>query len=101
MTNLVLQELIEKYSSLLNIDETLCGTILRELKYHALMRLKEREVFSQTGLATIQVRVSGDEPQTLTIQVLLDETAAQLIDKIAEKIEVAIDRLVLCIELHN
>lgn len=80
---------------MLNIDEASCGVALRELKDHALVRLKEREVFRQTGLATIKVRVSGSVPQTLTIQVLLDETAAQLVDKVAEKLEIAKNRLVL------
>lgn len=89
------QELIEKYSRLLNIDEATCGVALRELKDHALMRLKEREVFRQTGLATIKVRVSGSIPQILTIQVILDETASQLIDKVAEKVEIVKNRIKL------
>lgn len=90
-----LQELTEKYSSLLNIDRASCGVALRELKDHALMRLKEREMFRQTGLATVKVRVSGSIPRLLTIQVLLNETVSQLTDKVAEKLEIAKNRLVL------
>lgn len=89
------QELTEKYSSLLNIERATCGVALRELKDHALMRLKEREVFKQTGLATIKVRVSSSVPRVLTIQMLLDETVSQLTDKIAEKLEIAKNRIKL------
>uniref|UniRef100_A0A1B6DNP8 UBA domain-containing protein n=2 Tax=Clastoptera arizonana TaxID=38151 RepID=A0A1B6DNP8_9HEMI len=84
-----------KYSSLLNFDKEMCLTALKQLQKHSLDRVKEKEVFKETGLATIKIKVSSRISQILSLQIHLSDMAEKLIQKVSDLLCIPKERIKL------
>lgn len=82
------------YSASLNINQDSCLYAIKELQESALQKLKERDHFKTTGLATIKVRISNEERgmRILNFEIRLNATGLDLKNDIATRIDVNSDR---------
>ncbi|XP_046970915.1 NEDD8 ultimate buster 1 [Vanessa cardui] len=92
-----LKELANKYSSVLNIDNDSVLQGLHELQIHSIERSKANEEFKETGCAMLRVKVTmtGQKPETLKISKKLTVQGDELINSIAELLEVDKNRIKL------
>ncbi|PSN45549.1 hypothetical protein C0J52_05786 [Blattella germanica] len=83
-----MQKLMNKYSSGLGIDAVSCLAALKELQEHALDRLRERDHFRETGLATVKVRVPDENGgrRIISIQTKLSANVEEFQQSVAEQI---------------
>lgn len=65
------QELITKYASELGIPEQHTSELLETLRTHALQKLAEREKFKNSGVATLKIKVSGNQGHKKLISIEL------------------------------
>ncbi|XP_045778217.1 NEDD8 ultimate buster 1-like [Maniola jurtina] len=95
-----LKDLAAKYAASLNINEDLVTQGLHELQLHSLDRLKANEEFAESGLATLRVRatVPGEKPGVLKILKRLSIRGEELVESIAELLNVDRNRVKL---IHN
>ena len=79
---------MNKYSSGLGIDAVSCLAALKELQEHALDRLRERDHFRETGLATVKVRVPDENGgrRIISIQTKLSANVEEFQQSVAEQI---------------
>jgi len=94
VTLIVLQTLVRNYSSSLGIAADSCLATLLELQQHALERLRERDHFRETGLATIKVRVPDKNPsrRIISVETKLSATVQEVQQAVASQIGVECDR---------
>ncbi|XP_050355274.1 NEDD8 ultimate buster 1 [Nymphalis io] len=92
-----LKELANKYATVLNIDNDSVLQGLHELQIHSLERSKANEEFKETGCATFRVKVTmpGQKPKILKILKKLTVQGEELINSIAELLEVGKNRIKL------
>ncbi|KAJ9594376.1 hypothetical protein L9F63_014199, partial [Diploptera punctata] len=92
-----IQKLMEKYSALLGIDPESCLAALKELQQHALDRLREREHFRETGLATLKVRVPDENGsrRIISLHTKLTATVEEFQRSIANEITIEPARIKL------
>jgi ribosomal protein S13 len=88
----IFQLLCEQICEKLNIDEAQCLSTLRDIQNHALDRLRSNQVFKETGIASLRIRVSGDVPRNLTIKIVLTVTTEALIQEVATNIDLPTSR---------
>ena len=65
------EELTAKYSSELNLSASVISSLLESLRLHALDKLAAKKKFTETGLASIKLKIAG------TTQVLYDNVVTQ------------------------
>lgn len=87
-----LQDLAETYSAILNIETEECLNLLRELQKQSLQRLEERNVFRSEGLASLRVKISGQQTSEFSIQLKLSDTTDDLKEKISAEVKVPFQR---------
>jgi hypothetical protein len=94
VTLIILQTLVKKYSSSLGISVDSCLAALLELQQHALDRLRERDRFKETGLATIRVRVpdKNHSRRVIPLEIKLSATVQELQQEVASQVGVEFDR---------
>jgi len=94
ITLILLQTLMKNYSSSLGIAADSCLAALQELQQHALDRLRERDHFRETGLATIRVRVpdKNHSRRILSLETKLSATVQEVQQAVASQIGVECDR---------
>lgn len=92
-----IQTLVRNYSSSLGIAADSCLAALLELQQHALERLRERDHFRETGLATIKVRVPDKNPsrRIISVETKLTATVQEMQQAVASQIGVECDRIKL------
>lgn len=89
------QNLANKYSNELDIDKNICITALQELQKHALDKLHDKEVYQETGVAIIKVKLSGNivpgnitNSRILSIHTTLSSLTSSLQKAVSEQIDV-------------
>jgi hypothetical protein len=94
VTLIALQTLVRNYSSSLGIAADSCLVALLELQQHALERLREREHFRETGLATIKFRVPDKSlsRRIISVETVLSATVQEVQQAVASQIGVECDR---------
>lgn len=67
---------------------------LTELQSHALEKLKSREEFAQTGVATVKVRIPSKVGGTkmITVKQKLDALGIELEAKLSKELDVSLSR---------
>lgn len=50
----------KNYSESLSIPYEICHTVVIDLQKNALEKLKERDLFKETGIATLKIRISHE-----------------------------------------
>ncbi|XP_066999509.1 NEDD8 ultimate buster 1 isoform X2 [Anabrus simplex] len=92
-----IERLSEDYSTVLGIERTRCLTALRELQVHSLERLRERNHYQETGIATLKVRISGDKKRTnqLSLPIRLSANGQDLLEAVAAEIKEQVERVKL------
>ncbi|OWR52957.1 hypothetical protein KGM_213317 [Danaus plexippus plexippus] len=92
-----LKDLSKKYSEELKHDENIIIQALFELQLHSIERSKANNEFKQTGYATLRVKatVQGEKPRMLKIMKQLDVSGDELIEAVANLLEVAKNRVKL------
>lgn len=92
-----LQKLTKSYSSSLRIDPDSCIAALRELQEHALDRLRERDHFRETGLASLKVRVPDENGsrRIISLQIKLTATVEEFQQNLADQIGIEQERIKL------
>lgn len=83
-----LQLLCQQAAEWLNLPPDECLGSLKDLQTNALDCLKTNRVFQDTGVASVKVRVTGEQPQVLTINMLLTSSAAELVNEISASVSV-------------
>jgi hypothetical protein len=85
---------VENYSSSLGISADSCLAALLELQQHALHRLRERDHFRETGLATIRVRVpdKNHSKRVISLEAKLSATVLEVQQTVASQVGVEFDR---------
>lgn len=81
-----------QYHETLNIHPQLCSEILLELQKKSLQRLVEREEYKEKGVATVRVKVSGQNTPEFSIHLKLSSPVEMLAKSISEKISVAAEK---------
>lgn len=73
---------------MLNIDVEHCLVAIKELQNHALEKMKERDSFKATGVATLKVRVPNQAGGTIlsTIKISLNALGSDLKEAVAQQI---------------
>lgn len=89
--NIWFQQLSARFSVALNADNKRCLEALIQLQSNACERLKEREHFQSTGVATIKVRLPGST-STTPLQIRLSALVSELQQLVADKAGVTPDR---------
>lgn len=91
---ITLQILVKNYSSSLGISADSCLAALLELQQHALDRLRERDHFRETGLATIRVRVTdkNHSRRIISLETKLSATVQEVQQAVASQVGVDFDR---------
>lgn len=56
----LLQDVVQQYSTSLNLSVDVLLEIFEELRQHALAKLAARKQFQETGLATLKIKVPGN-----------------------------------------
>ena len=94
VTLITLQILVKNYSSSLGISADSCLASLLELQQHALDRLRERDHFRETGLATIRVRVTdkNHSRRIISLETKLSATVQEVQQAVASQVGVDFDR---------
>lgn len=94
LTLIPLQTLMKNYSISLGIPAASCLAVLRELQQHALIRVRERDHFKETGLATIRVRVPDENHsrRIISLETKLCATVQEVQQAVASQIGVEFDR---------
>ncbi|KAG8271981.1 positive regulation of proteasomal ubiquitin-dependent protein catabolic process [Homalodisca vitripennis] len=87
--------LCEQLSPELNIDPELCITALRNLQNNALESLKSNKMFKETGMACLRVRVSGEVPTLLRINISLSDPTTEFLKEIAKETGISHERIKL------
>ncbi|PNF44037.1 hypothetical protein B7P43_G16238, partial [Cryptotermes secundus] len=92
-----MQILVKNYSSSLGISADSCLASLLELQRHALDRLRERDRFRETGLATIRVRVTdkNHSRRIISLETKLSATVQEVQEEVASQVGVGFDRIKL------
>ncbi|CAK1542443.1 unnamed protein product [Leptosia nina] len=90
-----LQELANKYASDLKIDVNIVVDGLIELQQHSVERSKANEEFKETGCATLRIKVTGKEKSIFNVMKRLNVMGSELIDAVAEVLNVDNARLKL------
>lgn len=92
-----MQILVKNYSSSLGISAGSCLAALLELQQHALDRLRERDHFRETGLATIRVRVpdKNHSRRVISLETKLSATVLEVQQTVASQVGVDFDRIKL------
>lgn len=94
-SSLFIQRLSVDYSDRLEITVEECYAALSELQRNALEKLKQREHFKESGLATIKLKVlNGLNSKLLTKEVSLGLPASRLKETIAKDVHISIEKLV-------
>lgn len=88
-------ELAEEYKDVVNADFQLCAEILLELQDKCLQRLQEQNKFKAEGMASITVKVSGQNVPEFTVHLRLSDITELLRQNIAEKVTISAERLKL------
>jgi hypothetical protein len=85
---------MKNYCSSLGIAADSCLAVLRELQQHSLDRLRERNHFKETGLATIRVRVSdkSHSRRIISLKTKLSAMVQEVQQTVASQIGVEFDR---------
>lgn len=67
---------------------------MKELQEFALEKLKERDHFKNTGIATLKVRIptEGSGPRVHNIEIKLDEIGSQLKCEISQRTNINMNR---------
>lgn len=86
-----------EYSQTLNLPYNYCNAALSELQTNALEKLKQRDRFKESGLATIKVKVLKESQscRLLTKEVSLSSSTADLKNLIASDIDTSPERFVI------
>ncbi|XP_075235105.1 NEDD8 ultimate buster 1-like isoform X5 [Lycorma delicatula] len=99
---MILQNLANKYSNELDIDKNICITALQELQKHALDKLHDKEVYQETGVAIIKVKLSGNivpgnitNSRILSIHTTLSSLTSSLQKAVSEQIDVTPEKVKL------
>ncbi|KAJ4443419.1 hypothetical protein ANN_05087 [Periplaneta americana] len=92
-----IQKLTKEYSSSLGIAEDSCLAALKELQQHSLDRLRERDRFRETGLATIKVRVPDENGgrRIISVETKLSANVQEVQQTVASQVGVEFDRIKL------
>lgn len=92
-----LQVLAHEFSDQLNIPQNSCYAAISELQTSALEKLKQRNQFKESGLATLKVKFLSTHapPKLITIEVMLSYNGLHLKQLISERVNVAADQLKL------
>lgn len=92
---LFVQRLSQDYSGRLEIPAEECYAALSELQGNALEKLKQREHFKESGVATIKLKLlNGANTKLMTKEVSLAAPASSLKRIISRDANVSIDKLV-------
>lgn len=84
----------------MKISEEECYAALSELQGNALEKLKQREHFKESGLATVKLKLlNGVNSKLLTKEVSLISPARNLKEIVAKENNISIERLVSCVFL--
>uniref|UniRef100_A0A1B6L3Y2 UBA domain-containing protein n=1 Tax=Graphocephala atropunctata TaxID=36148 RepID=A0A1B6L3Y2_9HEMI len=92
---LALQQLCDQLVPQLNIDRVLCMNALKDLQNHALDRLNSNKVFKETGTSCLRVKISGEVPRLLSVNILLTANTTQLLEEIGKEIGIDPERIKL------
>lgn len=95
----IYQALARNYSESLSIPLESCTYALRELQEHALEKLKERDHFKSTGIATLKIRIpkEGLGTRIINVEVRLGVMGLELKNDIASRIDTSPDRYLLTV----
>lgn len=71
----------------------MCLSVIKDLQINALEKLKERDRFKETGIATFKIRVSDDAgTKVLKIEMRLSSLGADLKNEVTVKSDVPSQR---------
>lgn len=92
-----LKRLAEEYATILNLPFDQCRAALSELQSNALEKLKQRDRFKESGLASFKIKVviPKASPKIIAKEILLSALGLDLKDQIAGSINVSSERLKL------
>ncbi|XP_055305346.1 NEDD8 ultimate buster 1 [Sitodiplosis mosellana] len=92
-----LESLASRLASTVNIPYNYCLSAINELQANAIDKLKARDLFNETGVATIKVRVPDKNTggRLITVQLKLDLMVEDLYTDIAGKLELSPNKLKL------
>jgi hypothetical protein len=65
------QEMIERYSSQLDLSLETVMAVVEELRLHALKKLAAEKRFRETGIAVLRIKYAGQVPDRVSRQLLL------------------------------
>ena len=78
------QSLISQYSSSLNLPKEVIAEAIKNLRQHAVAKLAARKRFQEEGIATLKVKISGNNdgnlegPRNFDLEIKLDANGADL-----------------------
>lgn len=83
------------YSQRLHLPYDSCYAAISELQSHALEKLKERDIFKESGLATLKIKflIPNGSPKLITKQILLSACGTDLKQVVSENAEIPSQRL--------
>ncbi|KAF2899522.1 hypothetical protein ILUMI_06657 [Ignelater luminosus] len=92
-----LQRLAEDYSIALNLPCDSCYAAISELQTHALEKLKQRDRFKESGIATLKIKILNQNasPKLISKEILLSSLGSDLKNIVSEHVEVPLDKLKL------
>ncbi|PIK47243.1 putative NEDD8 ultimate buster 1 [Apostichopus japonicus] len=84
------EDVVQQYSTSLNLSVDVLLEIFEELRQHALAKLAARKQFQETGLATLKIKVPGNissQKKLFDISFKLEEKADVLREQIASDVQ--------------
>ena len=90
MTFDFLQELINRYASLFGFQTDAVALALEELRIHAVAKLSARKRFTETGVATLNVRLSGQIPENANRNIQIEFSLKTNASSLKERLVFAI-----------
>lgn len=84
----------KNYSESLSIPYELCYTVLIDLQKNALEKLKERDLFKETGIATLKIRISQENSgvKVLKIEQRLSSLGVDLKNEVTLRTDIPSNR---------
>lgn len=93
----IVQKLSVDYSQVLNLPYQYCNAAISELQTNALEKLKQRDRFKESGLATVKIKVLKESQscRLLTKEIPLSSSTAEFKNIIAVDIDTPPERFVM------
>ncbi|XP_017786939.1 PREDICTED: NEDD8 ultimate buster 1-like [Nicrophorus vespilloides] len=91
-----IESLAKDYCKSLNMDFDACHAAISELQTNAIEKLKQRDRFKESGVATIKIKIlNQNPPKLISKEILLSTVGMNFKVLISDEVNIPIDRLKL------